>query len=305
MGYLAERIPYLPITERPQIRWPGGAKLAVWVVPNVEHTEYLPPATAVMDPWPRTPHPDVREYSFHDYGNRVALWRMVELFDKYEIPPTASLNVAVLQQFPEIRDMLVAKGWGIMSHGIYNTRYLGGDMSVEQEREFYADTIETVRAHAGYDLMGMLGPAITGTVHTPDLMADAGLVYHADWIHDDQPFPIRVAGGQRFISMPYTYELNDGPLLKRAIEGPEYAAMCKAQFDRLYADSDATGRVMCLALHPFRLGQPHRIRHLEEVLSYLRGPEEVWFATGDQIARHYLDNYYDDVLARVTDTAAL
>ena len=294
MGYLAERVQYSPIVDRPPVTWPGGARVAVWVVPNVEHTEYLPPPNAAMNPWPRVPHPDVREYSFHDYGNRIAFWRLLDLLNRYSIRVTASLNVAVLEHFPEIGQAMVEHDWAMMLHGIYNTRFLYG-MEAEEERAFYQDCIDTCLRHTGKRIKGMLGPAITGTVNTPDLMSEAGLLYHADWVHDDQPFPIRVKTG-RLISMPYTYELNDGPLLKGPVEGAEYAFMCKAQFDRLYREGEESGRVMCLAIHPFRIAQPHRIDYLESVLAHIRAHDDVWWATGDEIAEHYLENHYDSMV---------
>jgi len=293
MGYYADRVDYSPIVERPQVSWPSDARVAVWVAPNVEHTEYLPPPNEHLDAWPRTPHPDVREYSFHDYGNRMAFWRMLDVLDRHDVRATASLNVGVLEHFPEITAAMVERDWDYMLHGVFNTRYLYG-MSIDQEREFFRDCIATLERHTGKRPKGMLGPAITGTVNTPDLMAEAGLIYHADWIHDDQPVPLKVKSG-RLLSIPYTYELNDGPLFKMNTEGPEWAQMCIDQFDRLYSEGSTSPGVMCLAVHPFRICQPGRIDYFEEVIKYIRKHDEVWMATGDEIAQHYLDNHYETV----------
>ena len=160
--------------------------MALWISPNVEHYEYLPENEGARNPWPRTPYPDVQQYSYRDYGNRVGFWRMLEPLDKYGIKCCVSLNMAVLEHFPEIGEAMVQRDYDYMSHGIYNTRYLY-TYDEDREREFYRDTIDTLRRHTGKQLKGMLGPAISGSVRTPDLMAEAGLIYHTDWMHDDQP----------------------------------------------------------------------------------------------------------------------
>ena len=206
------RVAYSPIIERPPIKWPNGARVALWIAPNVEHYEYEPEFDGQRDPWPRMPYPDVQQYSYRDYGNRVGFWRMLEVLDKHNIRCCVSLNVAVLEHYPEIKDAMVERNWDFMSHGIYNTRYLN-PMSEEQERGFYVDCIETLRRETGKQLKGMLGPAISGTEATPDLMAEAGLIYHTDWMHDDQPVPIKVKSG-KLISVPYSIELNDAPVYR-------------------------------------------------------------------------------------------
>ena len=276
------RVAYSPIIERPPIKWPNGARVALWIAPNVEHYEYEPEFDGQRDPWPRMPYPDVQQYSYRDYGNRVGFWRMLEVLDKHNIRCCVSLNVAVLEHYPEIKDAMVERNWDFMSHGIYNTRYLN-PMSEEQEREFYVDCIETLRRETGKQLKGMLGPAISGTEATPDLMAEAGLIYHTDWMHDDQPVPIKVKSG-KLISVPYSIELNDAPVYRHHYEGDYFAEMCKAQFDQLYKEGAESGRVMCIALHPYLTGQPHRVKYLDEVLSYIMSHEGVWQTTADDIA---------------------
>ena len=197
---------------------------------------------------------------------------------------------------PEMREAMVERNYDYMSHGIYNTRYLY-TYTEEQEREFYRDTIETLKLHTGKQLKGMLGPAISGTERTPDLMAEAGLIYHTDWMHDDQPVPIKVKSG-KLISVPYSIELNDSSLLRdNHYEGDYFARICKAQFDQLYKEGAGSGRVMCIALHPFLIGQPHRIKYLDEIMRHIMSHDGVWQTTADEIADYYIENYYDDAVA--------
>ena len=290
-----DRVDYSPIIDRPIIKWPNDARVALWISPNVEHYEYMPDDDSARTPWPRTPFPDVQQYSYRDYGNRVGFWRMLESLDKYNIRCCVSLNMAVLEHFPEIGQAMVQRDYDYMSHGIYNTRYLY-TYTEDQEREFYRDTIDTLKLHTGKQLKGMLGPAISGTERTPDLMAEAGLIYHTDWMHDDQPIPIKVKSG-KLVSVPYSIELNDSSLLRdNHYEGDYFARICKAQFDQLYKEGAESGRVMCIALHPFLIGQPHRIKYLDDILSHIMSHDGVWQTTADDIADYYNENYYDDAV---------
>jgi allantoinase len=294
----SDYVTYSPIIDRPPVRWPNGARLAVWVAPNIEFYEYLPPRMPYVDQWPRTPHPDVMSYSYRDYGNRVGFWRMLEVLDHYQVRATASLNVAVLEHFPEIRDAMVERDWELMSHGLYNTRYLFG-MGIDEERQFYRQTAEVIKRHTGRSLKGMLGPAFTATANTPQLMADAGLIYQVDWFIDDQPFPINVNNG-RLVGVPYSRLLNDALLFAGpAFEADYFVQVCRDQFDVLYEEGGESGRVMCIALHPFLIGQPHRLAYLDEVFAYIVAHNGVWVTTADEIAEWYLAHHWDEQVSHL------
>ncbi|WP_419838458.1 polysaccharide deacetylase family protein [Candidatus Poriferisodalis sp.] len=291
------RVRYLPITDRPRVRWPNDARVALWIAPNVEHYEFLPPRDPQRNTWTRSPHPDVQGYGYRDYGNRVGFWRMIEVLDRYGIVATASTNLAVFDHYPEVGSAMVERGWEIMSHGIYNTRYISS-IDETAEQAFYIECIEALRSHTGQQLQGMLGPAVSNTALTPDLMAETGLIYHADWFHDDQPVPLATRGGQRLVSVPYSMELNDVPVFTQHHDTGEFVAMARAQLDvlRREADDSAGGRVMCVALHPYLMGMPHRVDGLAAMLEYLMGHDDVWQTTASRIAQHYLDHHYDDAV---------
>ena len=291
------RVDYSPIIDRPVIKWPNGARIALWIAPNVEHYEYTPEFDGVRDPYPRrhSPFPDVREYTRRDYGNRVGFWRMLEVLDAYDIRCCASLNLAVLEHFPEICEAMVARDWDYMSHGIYNTRFLI-TYTEEREREWYRDSIATLKRNTGKQLKGMLGPANSNSLSTPDLMAEAGLIYHCDWMHDDQPVPIKVKSG-KLISLPYSVEVNDGSIFTTRNEGEYFEWVVKAQFEQLFKEGADSGRVMCIALHPYIMGQAHRIKYLDNILRYVTSHEGVWLATADEIAEYYMADHYDQAVA--------
>jgi allantoinase len=290
-------VPYLPIVSRPRIEWPDGARVALWVAPNIEHYEYLPPHNPHIKPWPRVAAaPDVLHYSYYDFANRIGFWRLAEVLDHHGVRANISCNLAVLDLYPEIRDAIVARDWAIMSHGIFNTSYLFGK-SEEEERAWFRDNVETVRRHTGKQLKGMLGPAGSTTPNTMRMMAEAGLIYSADWLIDDQPFPILTDSGP-LVGVPYAGEVNDDSLMAMGFgaagfEADYFLQLCKDQFDQLYEEGAESGRVMCISLHAYVIGHPHRIGYLDEALSYILGHEGVWLTTAEEIAEHYLTSDFD------------
>lgn len=292
-----ERVPYSPIVTRPKLTLPGGKRLAVYVVPNIEFYEYLPPASPLRDPWPRTPHPDVLGYGTRDYGNRVGLSRLFETMDHFNVRGTVSLNVALLDHLPDILEACEKRKWDFLGHGLYNSRYFHG-LPEADERAVIADCVATFRKYTGRQLKGWLSPAITFTENTPDLVAEAGISYYCDWVHDDQPFPMRVREG-RLITMPYVMDTNDAVLWRTGHEGEEFARMAKDQFDVLYREGAESARFMCIPLHPYIAGQPHRIRYVEEVLDHVCRHDGVWMATGGEIADWYHENAYTAIASHV------
>lgn len=282
---------YLPYAKRPKITWPNGAKIAVWVAPNIEFYEYAPPTNPQRTPWPR-PLPDVLSYSHRDYGNRAGWQRMLKAMDAVGMRGSVSLNVALCEHHPEIIKACADHGWEFFSHGIYNTRYTYG-MTPDQEREIIRDSIETIHKHTGQRMDGWLAPALSNNTWTMDLLAEAGVLYTCDLFHDDQPTPINVTSG-RLISVPYSLEMNDTIVYNTNLYTPRhYGTVIKRQFDQLYAEGAESGTVMCIPLHPYLVGQPHRIDAFAEALQHIAGHDGVWLATGREIARHYLDNHYD------------
>ncbi len=276
---------YIPYDARPKLTWPGGKKLAVWVAPNVEFYEFDPPANPKRKPWAR-PFPDILAYSYRDYGNRVGWTRMMEVMEQTGFRGSVSLNVALCEHHPEIIREAADRGWEFYSHGIYNTRYCY-ELTEEQERIWVRDSIETVRKWTGQKLAGWLAPALSSNLWTTDLLAEEGLLYTCDHFHDDQPMPVNVRA-ERLLSMPYSLEMNDIIVYNGNLYPPRfYGEMIRRQFDQLYRDSDRSGNVMCIPLHPFLVGQPHRIEAFGEALDYIAGHDDVWLATGREIAEHF------------------
>jgi peptidoglycan/xylan/chitin deacetylase (PgdA/CDA1 family) len=240
--------------------------------------------------------PDVLYYAWRDYGNRAGIWRMIAAMDRYGVRQHLAQRCRSIP--PPTSPPRAAMRWEFFSHGVYNTRYTY-NMTEEQERAFIEDVKASIRKWSGQELAGWLAPALTLTERTMDLLAEAGIAYTLDLFHDDQPLPVNVRSG-RLISVPYSLEINDFTTLFQGNCTPrDYTDAIKAQFDRLYMEGADNGQVMCLPLHPFLIGQPHRMKQFEEALDYITSHDKVWLATGREIASYYLTHYYDAFAAAI------
>ncbi|MBI4492092.1 MAG: polysaccharide deacetylase family protein [Chloroflexi bacterium] len=284
-----ERYPYWPLPERPTLRWPNGARLAFWIIPNIEHFRFDRPTS---DPVFSGPIPDVPSFAQRDYGVRVGIWRMMDVLDKYSLRATVALNADVCRFYPQIIQAGVERQWEWMGHGITNSQRLSG-LDEPQERETIQQVVQAIAESTGQPPRGWLGPGLSETHHTPDLLAEAGITYLADWVVDDQPFPLRVKQG-RMLSVPYSMELNDIPaFVRKGLTAEQFYQMICDQFDVLYQEGERSGRVMALALHPFLTGHPFRARWLDKALDYITRHRQVWLTTGGEIAAWYYQHYYE------------
>ncbi len=275
---------YQPWRNRPKVLWPDGKTCAVWVAPNLEYYELDPATNPHRKSWPK-PHPDVVGYSHRDHANRVSHWRMAEMMTKHGFPGSVSLSVALCDHIPEVVEDANQRGWEFFSHGIYNTRYSYG-MDEAQERAIIEDSIATVERATGQRIRGWLAPALTHTPRTLDLLAEYGLDYTCDLYHDDQPTDVKVQSGQ-LTAIPYSLEVNDhyGFFIYN-MSPREYADTLIRQYDRLAEEGANSGTVMCIPLHSYLIGQPHRIGPFESVLEHIAADGRAWITkAGDIVDR--------------------
>ena len=275
------RFAYSAIVDRAALRWPNGARLGIWVVPNIE---YLGFNELLRSAAPRTVAPDILTYAAYDYGNRVAIWRIMALLDRFNIRATVALTADVCDVYPAIIREGCRRNWEWMGHGLSIGQGLGG-LDEAAERFAIARTLDKIEAATGVRPRGWLGPALSETIRTPDLLKQAGAGYVADWVNDDQPYAIQTANGELY-TIPYSTEINDMAVF-RAHSPVEFLRMIKDQFDILYAEAAETAKVMAISLHPGKIGVPHRIRYLAEALEYIDGHEGIWWATGGEILDAY------------------
>ncbi len=290
---------YWPYQGRPKIVWPDGKKLAFWIAPNIEYYEFQPPHNDKRPGWPRG-NPDVTAYSQRTWGNTVGHWRMMDLFDKYNLRGSISLSIGLVDHHPEIIEAVNARNWEFFSHGIYNTRYSYG-MDEAQERAVLEDSIRTVEQATGKRIRGYLAPALTHTESTLDLIAEHDFWYTCDLFQDDQPQPIKTRTG-KLVSMPYSLEVND--VITYSVQGwspQRYTDLLIRHFDQLLEEGEQSGTVMCIPLHAYLVSQPHRLRVFEEALKHICAHrDDVWFTTGAEIAEFYRDNHFDQALADIS-----
>jgi peptidoglycan/xylan/chitin deacetylase (PgdA/CDA1 family) len=223
----------------------------------------------------------------------------MKLLDKYGVRGSISLSTALIEHHPEIIAMCRERDWEFFSHGIYNTRYTYG-MSEAQEREMIAESMDAIERACGRRPAGYLAPALSHSEETLSLFAELGGLYTCDLFHDDQPTPVTVRGGQRFVSVPYSLELNDTiAYVVNKIEPRRYGRMIIDAFDRLWAEGAASGTVMCVPTHNYQVSCPHRLRAFEEALDYITSHRDVWVTTGREIAEHYLAHHHDAARAAI------
>lgn len=279
------RFSYSPIHTRPRLEMPGGARVALWVGANIEYFDFNEPIASLRGE--TVPAPSPSAFGHYSYGLRVGIFRIMDILENRGLRASVLLNSDVGDHYPEI----VAAGnehrWAWLAHGKRNRISQSSFTSVDAERTYLREMIEAVEKHTGVRPQGWLGPGMSETFDTPDLLAELGLSYVCDWVADDQPFPLAVKSG-RMINVPYAVDgLNDMRLRDRGFSGEDYYRLIVDQFDMLYADGAANPRVMCIAIHPHVTGQPFRAKNFDRALEYIVGHDQVWLATSDEIAEWY------------------
>ena len=282
--------PYSALPTRPALRWPNGKKLAVWVVLHLEQWRLQPPGAALQDARFRGEFgnffPDYRTYSTREYGNRVGIFRLLEVLDRHEIPITVAANAALCRERPQLIEDCLRRGYEIAAHGDDATRMISSKMSVAEETDFIHHAMAEVAKCSGTKRVGWIGQDFGESPRTPQLLAAAGADYLGDWPNDDQPYWLTLAPA--LVSLPYHVEWDDSTLMAlRQLTAPRYGKLVMEAADRLVLDSVASGRMMSLGLHPWVIGQPHRIRYLGRILAHLRDKDGIWFATAREIADSY------------------
>lgn len=258
--------PYSAIIDRPPLLWPDGKRLAFWLVPNVEHLELNGSDDRANS----------KDNARLDYGNRVGIWRLMEVMDRYGTRGTVALNSSVTRHYPRIIEECRKRDWEMMGHGVTNSQSME-TLAADDEAATITYAVEEIRAATGRPVRGWLGPGLRESNRTLDLLAANGVEYVADWVNDDRPYRMR----NGLYSIPYALDLNDTRMLTAPVFPlTDWLDMIRRAFDTLYAEG---GRVMCLAIHPYITGTPSRIAVLDEALRYVTGHAGVWQATGSEI----------------------
>jgi len=258
----------------------------VWTIVNVEEwdIDQTMPRTVLTPPAGGAPMPDIPNWCWHEYGNRVGFWRMLEVLDRHEIRAVLAVNGTAIEAYAPITQAAVERKWEFIGHG-YTQRNM---QKVENEREDIARTSAAIAKAAGRPPRGWLGPGLTETWDTPDLLAEAGYDYVADWVLDDQPVVLKTRS-KPIVNVPYTQECNDvAMMLIQHHPAQEYFQRAIDQFEQLYHDAADSARIMALVVHPYIMGAPHRLKYFRMVFERIRERSDVLFWTGEQILDWYL-----------------
>jgi peptidoglycan/xylan/chitin deacetylase (PgdA/CDA1 family) len=281
-----ERCDYSAIVDRPPLKLPGDARLAFWTIVNYEVWDIGRPMPRQVLPAPTGVPllPDVPHWSWHEYGMRVGAWRFFELYERLGIRPTLAINARTCEDYTRVAEEAKRLRWEFMGHA-YDQIPIH---KVEDQAAMINRSMDILERFTGRRPVGWLGPGLTQTLETPELLVSAGVKYIGDWVYDDEPTVIRTAKGP-LVTLPYTVEINDiGIMIVQHHESEYLAKRAIDQFDRLYAEGKSRAKIMALAIHPYISGQPHRIKYLEAIYDHARRFEGVLHWNGAEILDWYL-----------------
>jgi len=281
-----ERLSYSAIAKRATLKLPGAARLVVWVIVNVEEwdsTEPMP-RTVITPPAGGSPSPDIPNWAWHEYGNRVGFWRLLEVFDALGIPAVLAINGCAIAAYPPIVEAALSRRWEFIGHGFTQRNV----QKVANERDDIRRTVAAIAAATGRRPRGWLGPGLTETWETPDLLVEEGYEYVCDWVLDDQPVWLKTRSGP-IVNLPYTQECNDvAMMLIQHHKASEYYDRAIDQFEQIHTDAADSARVMALVVHPYIMGAAHRTKYFRRALEAIRRRPDVLFWTGEQILDWYV-----------------
>ena len=280
-----ERIDYSPIHKRPPLKLPDGARMVVWSIVNIEEWDpkLTMPRTVLTPPAGGASMPELPNWCWPEYGNRVGFWRLLKVFDELKIPGVLAINGSALSAYPAIAEAALERKWEFMGHG-FTQRNM---QKVENEREDIRKTADAIEKFTGKRPRGWLGPGLTETWETPDHLVEEGYDYVCDWVLDDQPVWLKTRT-RPIVNVPYTQECNDvAMMLIQHHKASEYYERAIDQFDQIYEDAEGSARIMAVVQHPYIVGAPHRLKYVRKFFEQIRSKPGVLFWTGEQIYDWY------------------
>jgi peptidoglycan/xylan/chitin deacetylase (PgdA/CDA1 family) len=281
-----------PIATRARLSWPNGASVALCVLVSLEHLEWRPPHGSFIPPGSVGYGPYPRQFqltgvSKYEYGNRVGVFRVMDVLDKHGIRATAAIDSALALANPFLTEACLARKWEIAGHGRAYSQMITADMDEGAERAYIGETLQELEEATGRRAAGWVGADYGESAATVRLLADFGLRYVCDWANDEQPYAMSVPGGE-IVALPVAIDLDDVFTHRmRRIRIDRWARMVVEAFERLEQDGRENGRVLVLHVHPWLIGQPFRIRYLDEALAAILERGSVWLATGSEIIDWY------------------
>ena len=289
-----DRYKWSMLRDRKNILWPEGKSLALWVNVGLQFFPLNQKGKPFKVPGGMTkPYPDLRHFSLRDYGNRVGIYRFLKAFDRYGIKPTFAINARLAERTPYLMGKIKERGDEIMCHGLHMDALHYGGQDQTAEEELVKKSLDTFRQISEHSVKGWISPAKNESENTPDILAAHGIEYFCDWVNDDMPYQFQTKHGA-LTAMPLSTELEDYKVILNNQHSAESWAeqVCDACDFLIQESKDEGGRILSLNIHPWVLGQPHRIGHLERVLDYVSSKPEVWSAYAGEILENWNDNRF-------------
>jgi peptidoglycan/xylan/chitin deacetylase (PgdA/CDA1 family) len=280
-------VPWSPLPTRQQLRWPDGAHVALVVLVHLEHVEWLPPPgttvpRSVVNRGPYPVLPDAHEVTPHEYGNRVGIFRVMEVLDSLGIRATAAVDAEIARNYPYLVEQCLSREWELIGHAPTGSRLNSELLSERQEREYLEFSLDAVRDAQGTAVRGWAGLDYGESSRTVRLLSELGVDYVCDWPNDEQPYEFDLPSA-RMTSLPVSIHLDDLHAHKRGVPVMRWSQMITEGFDRLVVDGADQGRLLVLGVHPWITGQPFRIGHLRRALAHVIAAGNTWAATGAEV----------------------
>lgn len=286
-----ERYDWSQLSERKPVSWPGGAKLALWINISLQYFPLDQKGVPFKVPGGMTmPYPDLRHYSLRDYGNRVGVYRCFKALDQLGLKASVAMNTRLAERYPYLLQAVAQRGDEILCHGYHmDALHYGGQDSAE-EAALVSKALGGLRELSGQPVAGWLSPARNESEITPELLAENGVSYFCDWVNDDMPYYFKTKAqapkaGAELVAMPLSNELEDRFVVVNNQHSE--ASWCEQVVDAcdflLTEAEQQGGRILALNIHPWLMGQPHRIGYLEKALAAISSREGVWSAQPGEI----------------------
>ncbi len=295
---------FVPMPDRKPLKWPGGARIAINITFNMEfwdltqdHDGLYQPGGPSQNERPMAARiPDYSNYSWREYGHRVGIWRLYDMCEKAGVPASCAVNSILCTERPQIVLAASERSWEIVGHNHIQTQPLSNHFDdPAKEREVIKDVLDTIAETTGKRPQGWLSSSLRCTPETPEILAEEGLIFHNDFMNDDQPYLIHTRSGP-LVSIPYSNEINDFTLfLRRNFTPDQVLQVLKDQFDLLYEEGAVTGRIMGVGLHPHVAGHAYRAKVIGEFIDYAKQFDGVWWASRGEIAEWYLENHQSHI----------
>ena len=291
---------YVPLPKRAPLRWPNGARVALILTFNLETWDLTKPTTKPYYAGGPPILPDVLpgdaadfpNYTWREYGQRVGLWRLLDMFDEMGAKASCTTNAVTFERRGAMTDAILERGWELLAHNWEQGELLSDfAKDPEREREIVLASLAQFEKYTGRKSKGWLSSSLRSTLQTASILAEYGCTFYCDIMNDDQPYLIRTPKGP-IVSTPYSNEINDFTLLtRRNYTTDQYRDILIEELDVLYTEGEKTGRIMNVGIHPHVSGRAHRVRALREFIAHAKTLPGVWWATREEIAAWYLENH--------------